>query len=54
MTDPHYQPWVQGVDLLCLGHTPLPAPMKRGNLLWLDTGAFLGGPLSVLAVADWR
>lgn len=53
LTEPDYQPRIQGVDLVCLGHTPLPAPLKRGNLLWLDTGAYLGGPLSLLAVDDW-
>ncbi|WP_409423013.1 metallophosphoesterase [Pseudaeromonas sp. ZJS20] len=53
MAEPDYQPRMQGLDLLCLGHTPLPAPLKRGNLLWLDTGAYLGGPLSLLPVRDW-
>lgn len=53
MAEPGYQPWVEGVALVCLDHTPVPAPLKRGNLLWLDTGAYLGGPLSLLPVSDW-
>ncbi len=43
---------IAGIDLVCMGHTPLPEarPLGRGNLLWLDTGAFAGHPLGLLDV----
>ena len=46
---------IKGIDLVCLGHTPLSgeAPWARGNLLWLDNGCFAGYPLIVLDIEQW-
>lgn len=46
---------VANIDLVCMGHTPLPddAPWCSGNLLWLDNGACLGHPLVVVDVDEW-
>ena len=38
---------VRGVDLIYFGHTPMPAPTRCANTRWLDTGAFMGGTLTV-------
>ena len=46
---------IANIDLICLGHTPLPgdAPWGAGNLLWLDNGACIGNPLVVIDADEW-
>lgn len=41
---------IKGIDWCVMGHTPIrPTPYRKGNCLWLDSGAvFPGGYLSVL------
>ena len=43
---------VAGIDLLCVGHTPLPLARRRDNVLYLDTGAVYGRVLSLLCLND--
>ncbi|WP_353224390.1 metallophosphoesterase [Salinisphaera sp. C84B14] len=38
---------VDGVDVIYFGHTPMHEAMARANTRWLDTGAFMGGRLSI-------
>lgn len=51
----HPAAYVANIDLVCMGHTPLPgdAPWSTGNLLWLDNGACLDHPLVIVDVDDW-
>ena len=48
---------IAGIDLICLGHTPIPgeAPWASGNLLWLDNGCFCSNelPLVILDIDEW-
>lgn len=48
---------IAGIDLICLGHTPLPgeAPWASGNLLWLDNGCFCSNEhdLVILDIDEW-
>ena len=38
---------VDGVDVIYFGHTPMHEAMAHANTRWLDTGAFMGGWLSI-------
>ena len=38
---------VDGVDVIYFGHTPMRDAMACANTRWLDTGAFMGGRLSI-------
>jgi serine/threonine protein phosphatase 1 len=40
-----------GVDVVFHGHTPMPRPIACANTRWLDTGAFMDGPLSIAELA---
>ncbi len=55
--DKHQDNHVAGIDLICLGHTPIPgeAPWESGNLLWLDNGCFCSNelPLVILDIDEW-
>lgn len=42
---------VAGVDVIFHGHTPMPRPTACANTRWLDTGAFMDGPLSIAELA---
>lgn len=45
--------WVEGIDGVIVGHTIVNKPTWRGNVLYLDTGAFTqDGELTVLALTD--
>ena len=48
--DPHRP--VQGVAAVIVGHTPVSAPLVRGNVIDIDTGAVYGGRLTVLDLAE--
>lgn len=41
--DPHYKHRVEGIDLTVHGHVILPYVQKRGNGIYIDTGAALFG-----------
>lgn len=41
---------VEGIDHIYFGHTPLKQPLTRGNMTWLDTGAFATGNLTIVEV----
>jgi serine/threonine protein phosphatase 1 len=43
---------VQGVAAVIVGHTPVSAPVVRGNVINIDTGAVYGGRLTVLDLAE--
>lgn len=52
-SDPDYEPWVEGIDQVLLGHTPLEEPLAAGNRLYVDTGAFLErGYLTVVGLGE--
>ena len=38
---------VEGVDVIYFGHTPMREATSCANTRWLDTGAFMGGWLSI-------
>lgn len=42
---------VQGVTAVIVGHTPVSAPLVRGNVINIDTGAVYGGKLTILDIA---
>jgi serine/threonine protein phosphatase 1 len=45
-------PWVQGIDQVFLGHTPVERPLRHANMRFIDTGAcFEGGYLTLEEVA---
>ena len=46
---------IAGIDLVCMGHTPLSgeAPWGTGNMLWLDNGTCAGFELVILDADDW-
>lgn len=47
---------IQGIDALVVGHEELGQPVKLGNILYLDTGAWDTGLMTVLPareVLDW-
>lgn len=46
---------IAGIDLVCMGHTPLSgeAPWGTGNMLWLDNGTCAGFELVLLDADDW-
>ena len=46
---------IKGIDIVCLGHTPLSgeAPWGIGNLLWMDNGCCVGYPLVMLDMDQW-
>jgi serine/threonine protein phosphatase 1 len=48
-------PQIAGIDLVCLGHTPLSgeAPWASGNILWLDNGTCAGHELIILDADSW-
>jgi serine/threonine protein phosphatase 1 len=48
--DPHGP--VQGVAAVIVGHTPVSAPLVRGNVINVDTGAVYGGALTILDLAE--
>jgi serine/threonine protein phosphatase 1 len=41
---------VKGIDHIYCGHTPIGYPLTRGNISWIDTGAFATGNLTVVEV----
>lgn len=43
---------VQGVAAVIVGHTPVSAPLVRGNVIDIDTGAVYGGELTILDLAE--
>lgn len=42
----------RNIDLTIHGHTPLDAPLLLGNALFIDTGCFQGGPLTLLEAEE--
>lgn len=40
--------WVQNVEHVYFGHTPLKGPITVGNCTWLDTGAFATNKLTIM------
>ncbi|PAV26303.1 serine/threonine protein phosphatase, partial [Tamilnaduibacter salinus] len=51
--EPGYVPWVDGIDRVIVGHTPLEEPLSAGNLMYIDTGAFLErGYLTVVRLEE--
>ncbi|RQS76062.1 serine/threonine protein phosphatase [Burkholderia sp. Bp8963] len=48
--DPHRE--INGVFAAIVGHTPVPKPTVRGNVINIDTGAVYGGTLTVLNLND--
>jgi len=44
---------IQGVDWVFHGHTIIPRVTALGNAVFLDRGAFTGGPLVVLCLDEW-
>lgn len=55
LSEPFRQARISGIDLVCVGHTPLPGmtPWAAGNLLWLDNGAFAGHGLTLIDADEW-
>lgn len=47
-----HEPWVEGLDAVVVGHTPVRSPQIWGNYLFLDTGAWRKQGQFVLARAD--
>lgn len=47
--DPDF-PYVDGIDAIFLGHTPIKRPRHQQNCCFIDTGAVFGGELTVLKV----
>lgn len=43
---------VSGIDAVMVGHTPVAEPAWLGNTLYLDTGAFATGKLTLLALDE--
>lgn len=43
---------VAGVDVLCVGHTPVSLARQCDNVLYLDTGAVYGRQLTMLCLQD--
>lgn len=43
---------VVGLDLLCVGHTPVALARQQDNVLYLDTGAVYGRLLTLLCLND--
>lgn len=43
---------VSGIDLLCVGHTPVDLARQRDNVLYLDTGAVYCQHLTLLCLQD--
>lgn len=43
---------VAGIDMLCVGHTPVQLARQRDNVLYLDTGAVYGRALTLLCLND--
>jgi serine/threonine protein phosphatase 1 len=43
---------VAGVDVLCVGHTPVSLARQRDNVLYVDTGAVYGRQLTLLCLQD--
>jgi len=44
---------VKGVDHVFHGHTILPEPLTVANRSWIDTGAYKGGPMTVIDMDAW-
>lgn len=44
---------VDNVDLTVHGHTIIDRPLLTRNALFIDTGAAIGGPLTLLCLDDW-
>jgi serine/threonine protein phosphatase 1 len=44
---------VPDVDHVFMGHSIVPEPMTAGNLTWIDTGPYRGGPITVMDVDAW-
>src|SRR5699024_7398188 len=42
---------IRDIDVVFLGHTPMPVPLRVDNTRWLDTGAGFGNMLSVAELA---
>jgi serine/threonine protein phosphatase 1 len=40
------------VAAVIVGHTPVSAPLVRGNVINIDTGAVYGGALTILDLAE--
>lgn len=47
-------PVISNIDLVVMGHTITPHKrvVTHGNAVFLDTGAFAGGPLTIMSVSD--
>ena len=41
---------VQGIEQIFLGHTIVKEVTQRDNCLYIDTGAYLGQPLTIIEV----
>lgn len=50
--DDAQEPWIEGLDALVVGHTPVPGPQPWGNMLFLDTGGWRKTGSFVLARTD--
>lgn len=46
------EPWVEGLDAVVVGHTPVRSPQVWGNYLFLDSGGWRKNGQFVLARAD--
>lgn len=44
---------VSGIDLTIHGHTVIPSPLLSENALFIDTGAYLERPLTMLCLDEW-
>lgn len=49
--DPRY-PYVEGIDEIYLGHTPIKHPIHQQNCCFIDTGAVFGGLLTVMKLGS--
>ncbi|WP_310679624.1 metallophosphoesterase [Hydrogenovibrio sp.] len=43
--------WIDGIDVVVHGHTPVPEPVICGNQVWIDTG-HLRGKISLIEVGE--
>lgn len=48
-----FVPHIKDVDFAIFGHTPLDKVVKKGNCMWIDTGAvFKDGELTIINIKD--
>jgi hypothetical protein len=43
---------VKGIDSVVVGHTILPVPNRKDNVLHIDTGAFHTGNLHIMKLSE--